>query len=172
MKMYWHKNRENMRSSDIVPSHSMLHQTQLGSCGPCKTYTWIRAQGGNAVNQQRFQQKHKTKLVDDREEEGDTQAHPPFFFSFLNIHAFVVHFISALYFVLNSSLPSCSPSSSFFLFCFVFFLSFLPPPEAICLWEEASSTMADITHPPMEQLQDLEYCIDSNPPWGTIFNIS
>ncbi|XP_047166195.1 nucleobase-ascorbate transporter 1 isoform X3 [Vigna umbellata] len=25
--------------------------------------------------------------------------------------------------------------------------------------------MADITHPPMEQLQDLEYCIDSNPPW-------
>ncbi|WMV38899.1 hypothetical protein MTR67_032284 [Solanum verrucosum] len=26
-------------------------------------------------------------------------------------------------------------------------------------------TMADISHPPMEQLQDLEYCIDSNPPW-------
>ncbi|XP_028067957.1 nucleobase-ascorbate transporter 1-like isoform X1 [Camellia sinensis] len=26
--------------------------------------------------------------------------------------------------------------------------------------------MADITHPPMEQLQDLEYCIDSNPPWA------
>ncbi|XP_073058215.1 nucleobase-ascorbate transporter 1-like isoform X3 [Primulina eburnea] len=25
--------------------------------------------------------------------------------------------------------------------------------------------MGDITHPPMEQLQDLEYCIDSNPPW-------
>ncbi|XP_038713249.1 nucleobase-ascorbate transporter 1-like isoform X2 [Tripterygium wilfordii] len=25
--------------------------------------------------------------------------------------------------------------------------------------------MADITNPPMEQLQDLEYCIDSNPPW-------
>ncbi|KAL6536860.1 N-terminal acetyltransferase [Orobanche hederae] len=25
--------------------------------------------------------------------------------------------------------------------------------------------MADIAHPPMEQLQDLEYCIDSNPPW-------
>ncbi|XP_047341408.1 nucleobase-ascorbate transporter 1 [Impatiens glandulifera] len=25
--------------------------------------------------------------------------------------------------------------------------------------------MADITHPPMDQLQDLEYCIDSNPPW-------
>ncbi|XP_010691484.2 nucleobase-ascorbate transporter 1 [Beta vulgaris subsp. vulgaris] len=25
--------------------------------------------------------------------------------------------------------------------------------------------MADISHPPMEQLQDLEYCIDSNPPW-------
>ncbi|CAI9090241.1 OLC1v1024971C1 [Oldenlandia corymbosa var. corymbosa] len=24
---------------------------------------------------------------------------------------------------------------------------------------------ADISHPPMEQLQDLEYCIDSNPPW-------
>ncbi|GAB4859409.1 N-terminal acetyltransferase [Ancistrocladus abbreviatus] len=26
--------------------------------------------------------------------------------------------------------------------------------------------MAEISHPPMEQLQDLEYCIDSNPPWG------
>ncbi|XP_015881203.3 nucleobase-ascorbate transporter 1 isoform X2 [Ziziphus jujuba] len=26
--------------------------------------------------------------------------------------------------------------------------------------------MADIIHPPMEQLQDLEYCIDSNPPWA------
>ncbi|CAN1124240.1 Nucleobase-ascorbate transporter 1 [Linum perenne] len=26
--------------------------------------------------------------------------------------------------------------------------------------------MADITHFPMEQLQDLEYCIDSNPPWA------
>ncbi|XP_028119790.1 nucleobase-ascorbate transporter 1 isoform X2 [Camellia sinensis] len=25
--------------------------------------------------------------------------------------------------------------------------------------------MADISHPPMEQLQDLEYCIDSNPSW-------
>ncbi|KAL0311262.1 UNVERIFIED_CONTAM: Nucleobase-ascorbate transporter 1 [Sesamum angustifolium] len=25
--------------------------------------------------------------------------------------------------------------------------------------------MGDIAHPPMEQLQDLEYCIDSNPPW-------
>ncbi|XP_041992390.1 nucleobase-ascorbate transporter 1-like [Salvia splendens] len=25
--------------------------------------------------------------------------------------------------------------------------------------------MGDITHPPMDQLQDLEYCIDSNPPW-------
>ncbi|CAD5165368.1 unnamed protein product [Musa acuminata subsp. malaccensis] len=25
--------------------------------------------------------------------------------------------------------------------------------------------MENISHPPMEQLQDLEYCIDSNPPW-------
>ncbi|CAN6447102.1 unnamed protein product [Victoria cruziana] len=25
--------------------------------------------------------------------------------------------------------------------------------------------MTEISHPPMEQLQDLEYCIDSNPPW-------
>ncbi|KAK6142437.1 hypothetical protein DH2020_022785 [Rehmannia glutinosa] len=25
--------------------------------------------------------------------------------------------------------------------------------------------MGDIAHPPMDQLQDLEYCIDSNPPW-------
>ncbi|GMH12032.1 hypothetical protein Nepgr_013873 [Nepenthes gracilis] len=26
--------------------------------------------------------------------------------------------------------------------------------------------MADISHPPMDQLQDLEYCIDSNPSWA------
>ncbi|XP_022861930.1 nucleobase-ascorbate transporter 1-like [Olea europaea var. sylvestris] len=26
--------------------------------------------------------------------------------------------------------------------------------------------MTDVSHPPMDQLQDLEYCIDSNPPWG------
>ncbi|KAL4341670.1 hypothetical protein GQ457_08G015480 [Hibiscus cannabinus] len=26
--------------------------------------------------------------------------------------------------------------------------------------------MAEITHPPMDQLQDLEYCIDSNPSWA------
>ncbi|ONI24970.1 hypothetical protein PRUPE_2G272900 [Prunus persica] len=25
----------------------------------------------------------------------------------------------------------------------------------------------EISHPPMDQLQDLEYCIDSNPSWGT-----
>ena len=24
----------------------------------------------------------------------------------------------------------------------------------------------EISHPPMEQLQGLEYCIDSNPSWG------
>jgi hypothetical protein len=24
----------------------------------------------------------------------------------------------------------------------------------------------EISHPPMEQLQACEYCIDSNPPWG------
>ncbi|KAH9744947.1 nucleobase-ascorbate transporter 1 [Citrus sinensis] len=26
--------------------------------------------------------------------------------------------------------------------------------------------MAEYSHPPMDQLQDLEYCIDSNPPWA------
>ncbi|XP_020582742.1 nucleobase-ascorbate transporter 1-like isoform X1 [Phalaenopsis equestris] len=25
--------------------------------------------------------------------------------------------------------------------------------------------MGDVRHPPMEKLQDLEYCIDSKPPW-------
>ncbi|KAK4383686.1 Nucleobase-ascorbate transporter 1, partial [Sesamum angolense] len=30
--------------------------------------------------------------------------------------------------------------------------------------------MGDIAHPPMEQLQDLEYCIDSNPPWQLHFS--
>lgn len=29
-------------------------------------------------------------------------------------------------------------------------------------------SMADISFPPMEQLQDLEYCIDSNPSWGML----
>lgn len=34
-----------------------------------------------------------------------------------------------------------------------------------------AATMAEvkpeeISHPPMEQLQGFEYCIDSNPPWG------
>ncbi|CAA6672589.1 unnamed protein product [Spirodela intermedia] len=31
---------------------------------------------------------------------------------------------------------------------------------------------ADISHPPMEQLQDLEYCIDSNPPWVCPLSLS
>jgi len=29
----------------------------------------------------------------------------------------------------------------------------------------AAPKLEDITHPPMEQLPGLEYCIDSNPPW-------
>ncbi|KAL9145049.1 hypothetical protein ABFS82_13G013700 [Erythranthe guttata] len=36
------------------------------------------------------------------------------------------------------------------------------------LTHKTHSKMGDITHPPMEQLQDLEYCIDSNPPWPEI----
>jgi len=39
----------------------------------------------------------------------------------------------------------------------------------ISLYNSKGSVMADISHPPMEQLQDLEYCIDSNPPWGACF---
>ncbi|KAL5125577.1 Nucleobase-ascorbate transporter 1 [Glycine soja] len=35
----------------------------------------------------------------------------------------------------------------------------------LCFSSEAT-TMADITHLPMEQLQDLECCLDSNPPWA------
>jgi len=27
----------------------------------------------------------------------------------------------------------------------------------------------EISHPPMDQLQGLEYCIDSNPSWGMFF---
>ncbi|CAI0417510.1 unnamed protein product [Linum tenue] len=48
------------------------------------------------------------------------------------------------------------------LLCSFFPSSFrlLPPPSF-----SPCSAMADITHLPMEQLQDLEYCIDSNPPW-------
>lgn len=26
----------------------------------------------------------------------------------------------------------------------------------------------EISHPPMDQLQGLEYCIDSNPSWGML----
>lgn len=29
-----------------------------------------------------------------------------------------------------------------------------------------ASKMEEISHPPMDQLQGLEYCIDSNPSWG------
>lgn len=29
----------------------------------------------------------------------------------------------------------------------------------------------EITHPPMDQLQGLEYCIDSNPSWGNFLDI-
>lgn len=28
----------------------------------------------------------------------------------------------------------------------------------------------EIIHPPMDQLQGLEYCIDSNPSWGEMFS--
>ncbi|KAH1211719.1 Nucleobase-ascorbate transporter 1 [Glycine max] len=35
----------------------------------------------------------------------------------------------------------------------------------LCFSSKAT-TMADITHLPMEQLQDLECCLDSNPPWA------
>ncbi|WVY91933.1 hypothetical protein V8G54_037447 [Vigna mungo] len=34
------------------------------------------------------------------------------------------------------------------------------------MYSSQSKTMADITHFPMEQLQDLECCLDSNPPWA------
>jgi hypothetical protein len=30
----------------------------------------------------------------------------------------------------------------------------------------AEAKPEEISHPPMEQLQGFEYCIDSNPPWG------
>jgi len=32
--------------------------------------------------------------------------------------------------------------------------------------EMAEAKPEEISHPPMEQLQGFEYCIDSNPPWG------
>jgi hypothetical protein len=32
--------------------------------------------------------------------------------------------------------------------------------------EMAEVKPEEISHPPMEQLQGFEYCIDSNPPWG------
>lgn len=71
-----------------------------------------------------------------------------------------------LHFTLFWTLLLCFVLSSFgFLFHPWLFLSSLK----LFSFSEEASTMADITHPPMEQLQDLEYCIDSNPPWGTLF---
>lgn len=32
--------------------------------------------------------------------------------------------------------------------------------------EMAAPKPEEISHPPMDQLQGLEYCIDSNPSWG------
>lgn len=32
----------------------------------------------------------------------------------------------------------------------------------------AAAKPEEIVHPPMDQLQGLEYCIDSNPSWGTL----
>lgn len=32
----------------------------------------------------------------------------------------------------------------------------------------AAPKVEEISHPPMEQLQGLEYCIDSNPSWGML----
>lgn len=76
-----------------------------------------------------------------------------------------------LYFVLNSSLWF---PYSFHLYCLfpifsyhsliLFFDSSL---WVLKLLEALPKMAADISHPPMEQLQDLEYCIDSNPPWRT-----
>lgn len=87
-------------------------------------------------------------------------------FSLFNFFCFVIsvafyllvcsHFISGLFFFS-------------FLLCCLFFLSILLLGFwVLFLWSTLpfrASSMADITHPPMDQLQDLEYCIDSNPPW-------
>ncbi|XP_052178942.1 nucleobase-ascorbate transporter 1 [Diospyros lotus] len=73
-----------------------------------------------------------------------------------------------------SVLCCCSAFALFFgSLPFKVLLVLIPPPPpppplflSLSLWEALEvSTMADISHPPMEQLQDLEYCIDSNPPW-------
>ena len=55
----------------------------------------------------------------------------------------------------------------FLFFCFITIFALAVLCERV-LWSsfDKASPMADITHHPMDQLQDLEYCIDSNPPWG------
>ncbi|KAG8642242.1 hypothetical protein MANES_12G070100v8 [Manihot esculenta] len=62
-------------------------------------------------------------------------------------------------------LPPFLVSSFSFLLIPHHFLCFLLSPS-LSLSNKEVSVMADISHPPMEQLQDLEYCIDSNPPWA------
>jgi len=36
----------------------------------------------------------------------------------------------------------------------------------------AAPKAEEISHPPMDQLQGLEYCIDSNPSWGMLTLVS
>ncbi|XP_022985935.1 nucleobase-ascorbate transporter 1-like [Cucurbita maxima] len=67
--------------------------------------------------------------------------------------AFALHFISILY-------------PFFFFFFFVSTKSSCVCEKKKKNKEKKATTMEDITHPPMEQLQDLEYCIDSNPSWA------
>ncbi|KAE9614938.1 putative xanthine/uracil/vitamin C permease [Lupinus albus] len=78
-----------------------------------------------------------------------------------------------IYYFISSTLLSSQffSSSSFFHYISIsiyiltlFFLLFCASSTSFLL--QTSTIMADITHLPMEQLQDLEYCLDSNPPWA------
>ncbi|KAK7300392.1 hypothetical protein RJT34_11236 [Clitoria ternatea] len=48
----------------------------------------------------------------------------------------------------------------------IFYTSLFSSSSCVIIFLKLFKAMADITHLPMEQLQDLEYCLDSNPPWA------
>lgn len=73
---------------------------------------------------------------------------------------FIFFFITCFYFSLYICTLLCS--------MFFFFFGSLWVLRSVSHLFSVASPMADIIHPPMEQLQDLEYCIDSNPPWGML----
>jgi hypothetical protein len=56
-----------------------------------------------------------------------------------------------------------NPEAAFFSFCLV---GLIIVGKAEDLMEMIDMKAEGITHPPLDQLQDMKYCMDSNPSWG------